>query len=371
MNNDGWFADPVGAHELRYFDGATWTDHVCDQGRRDTHQWRSAPTAPPSHPAHDPAAQTSVGRADSTSWYEPAATYPTGGHYSGYGQPGHPPPGYPGYEHAAPGYSGPGQPAGAGGQSGTSKRSNRLGIIAAAVALVVVALAGLGVSLLASGTGEQQRTDAAADNSPRPSPPATPSPTPAQTPSPAPSESAALEPAPTPSGPFGRPELKTSVPPIRVVGPSFATGEPTYTMNFAGWPFAFRVPATFGCIKHKTDQPEAKAWVCRNEKDRHARHFVGIMFKPCPTSCTASEQRTMAAAWYGAPAPTPISRDATTTYREDPSNNRGLYTLSMSHFFGSTPGGPLRWQVGTYVESPAATRSTVHKVVNDVRTQTP
>jgi hypothetical protein len=28
----GWLADPGGAHELRYWDGSAWTDHVSDQG---------------------------------------------------------------------------------------------------------------------------------------------------------------------------------------------------------------------------------------------------------------------------------------------------------------------------------------------------
>jgi hypothetical protein len=28
----GWFADPAGAHELRYFDGRDWTAHVSDGG---------------------------------------------------------------------------------------------------------------------------------------------------------------------------------------------------------------------------------------------------------------------------------------------------------------------------------------------------
>ncbi len=28
----GWFADPSGRHELRYWDGTTWTDHVVDAG---------------------------------------------------------------------------------------------------------------------------------------------------------------------------------------------------------------------------------------------------------------------------------------------------------------------------------------------------
>lgn len=28
----GWFDDPLGEHHLRYFDGATWTDHVTHFG---------------------------------------------------------------------------------------------------------------------------------------------------------------------------------------------------------------------------------------------------------------------------------------------------------------------------------------------------
>lgn len=32
----GWHPDPTLRHELRYFDGARWTDHVSDQGRQST-----------------------------------------------------------------------------------------------------------------------------------------------------------------------------------------------------------------------------------------------------------------------------------------------------------------------------------------------
>ena len=27
----GWHPDPLWRHELRYFDGSTWTDYVCNQ----------------------------------------------------------------------------------------------------------------------------------------------------------------------------------------------------------------------------------------------------------------------------------------------------------------------------------------------------
>ena len=32
MSEASWLADPTGAHELRYWDGSSWTEHVSDQG---------------------------------------------------------------------------------------------------------------------------------------------------------------------------------------------------------------------------------------------------------------------------------------------------------------------------------------------------
>jgi hypothetical protein len=32
----GWYADPAGRHEQRYWDGAQWTQHVTDGGRPST-----------------------------------------------------------------------------------------------------------------------------------------------------------------------------------------------------------------------------------------------------------------------------------------------------------------------------------------------
>ena len=43
MPPPGWFADPLRRHEFRYWDGATWTEHVSDAGRGST----DPPTAPP------------------------------------------------------------------------------------------------------------------------------------------------------------------------------------------------------------------------------------------------------------------------------------------------------------------------------------
>lgn len=48
----GWFEDPTGAHELRYWDGEAWTDHVSDGGAMSrTRGVEGAPLAPPPAPA--------------------------------------------------------------------------------------------------------------------------------------------------------------------------------------------------------------------------------------------------------------------------------------------------------------------------------
>ena len=45
----GWYADPFGRHEARYYDGATWTEHVSSHGR--------ANTDPPGGGSHVPTVQ--------------------------------------------------------------------------------------------------------------------------------------------------------------------------------------------------------------------------------------------------------------------------------------------------------------------------
>jgi hypothetical protein len=61
----GWHPDPYGTHELRYFDGSAWTEHVSDQGRQAT-----APAAYPTAPVA-PAAPVAL----------PAALQPPGGYW--------------------------------------------------------------------------------------------------------------------------------------------------------------------------------------------------------------------------------------------------------------------------------------------------
>ena len=47
----GWQADPFGRHELRYFDGTDWTEHVSDAGVQSTDEPAPGAVPPPPPPA--------------------------------------------------------------------------------------------------------------------------------------------------------------------------------------------------------------------------------------------------------------------------------------------------------------------------------
>ena len=51
MADASWPADPTGAHELRYWNGTTWTEHVSDQGITGQDPLTSEP--PPAAPRLD------------------------------------------------------------------------------------------------------------------------------------------------------------------------------------------------------------------------------------------------------------------------------------------------------------------------------
>ena len=59
MAEASWLADPTGAHELRYWNGWSWTEHVSDQGTPDQDPLMtelSPPAAVPPPPDPPPAA---------------------------------------------------------------------------------------------------------------------------------------------------------------------------------------------------------------------------------------------------------------------------------------------------------------------------
>ena len=62
----GWNRDPYGRHEVRYYDGTSWTEHVSDQGIQGIDPPVGTPLPPPSSFAPAPS-------------YAPAPTFPPPG----------------------------------------------------------------------------------------------------------------------------------------------------------------------------------------------------------------------------------------------------------------------------------------------------
>jgi hypothetical protein len=168
-----------------------------------------------------------------------------------------------------------------------------------------------------------------------------------------------------------KPSLR-SVPARSVVGPTFRPDEETYTMAFGGWPFAFRTPKTWGCLKGNISSiPDANAWVCIDEQHPEKKQKANVMFRACPTTCTPAERRTMNNAWFDEPAKARRGGDDRTSFVETLRNSEGFYTVDFSRFFGPQPGQPLKWQVGVFVKSPPETAGDVQKILNDIYSQTP
>ncbi|MEU8242047.1 hypothetical protein AB0C07_27660 [Actinoplanes missouriensis] len=159
-----------------------------------------------------------------------------------------------------------------------------------------------------------------------------------------------------------RPELRDGVTARTVAGPAFGASEKTATMRFPGWPFAFRTPATWGCLGAKVDLADAKAYICVDETNPSSDKRVGVLLRSCASPCDAKATTRLTTEWFSAE---PERVDATTNLLEGGEDSG--YEMEMDHFFG---GPPLKWQVGVTATAPAKSRAEVQKIANDILTQT-
>ena len=163
------------------------------------------------------------------------------------------------------------------------------------------------------------------------------------------------------------PQLRT-VEPVAVLGPTFAQGEPADTMAFVGWPFAFRTPPGWECFEERLDEvPAGEFYRC--EGGPGSLQEGGILLWECVSGCAEDERQTMLRAWLQEPEFMDQRDGAPTYYVETGRNPDGLYTVSLGHFAAAEPGGPPRWLIGVYVESPVESRAEVQKILNDVVSQ--
>lgn len=287
--------------------------------------------------------------------YQPAAPhYPPGG----YSAPGSPEP-YSSTPFSSPpqpgaGYPPPGPPDG----SSRSRAGLLIGLITAVTALVIVA-AGFAVVFINS--GDDQKNIAVP-----PPKPTSASPLPAETAAPTPTPSRSPLPSTTPT-------IRTDVQTVSVVGPTWQNSDKTQLLDLTGWPFAFRLPAGWSCLRGTADSiPDANAWGCVKTEGASHQQRLNIILRRCPTICTASEQETMNEAWFDDEEEPNVKKfDAATSYIEIPKNKDGFYAVDFSHFLADKPGGTLTYQVGLWFQSPAKYKEEMQKSLNDVRTQAP
>ncbi|MFI5844493.1 hypothetical protein ACIA8K_32835 [Catenuloplanes sp. NPDC051500] len=237
--------------------------------------------------------------------------------------------------------------------------------LAAGIALLVVPL----VALLCIGGGVAALVLSQDDGTPAARQPADTQPPPPTAGTP---RTSSPTPDPTPESGTGEPTLR-QVPARTVAGPSYAPGDKTYTMTLDGLPFAFRTPTGWGCLGATVDVPDAKAWVCIDEgnpfeaggapADRTKR--AQIMLRPCPASCGPAERATRDQEWFEGAKATAV--DERTSFIETAKDDKGRYSLDLSHFF--TGGDGDRWQVGVWAYSDPEDRAVPQKIVNDLLTQ--
>lgn len=183
--------------------------------------------------------------------------------------------------------------------------------------------------------------------------------------------SSPIPPATTGPPPTGEPELR-DVEPVTVItdSPNWSGSDDTFTMSFLGWPFAFRAPGDWDCLKgDPVDRfPGAELWGCvplqRSDEER-----ATVMLWECPTTCTANEQEDMTETWLDDPEDRVQWGQSPTFYVEYDPNDEDKYAVDLGHFFAPEGSTELNWMVGLYVEAEPDAREGVQKMLNDIVAQ--
>jgi hypothetical protein len=259
-----------------------------------------------------------------------------------------------------------------------SRRS--LAILAACVAVAIVVVAGGG--LLASylvGRQDDSDTRATATSEPAPSfsEPAWTT-DPQTSPEPAPSESSPVTPEPSsPTEPSPRPTGGGSDgPPGLVAGPTFGADEPTYLMDLEGFPFDFRVPRSWGCVRSDKGGPGATRWVCIDEGyifgSKTGDPPGGIIeVRECPAPCGSDEWTTARDTLVGVHGDW-RRVDETTMYAEwQVPDESGRVSVAMSHIFSAESDGSADTHVAVRLTGSPDELPNMQKIINEIRANTP
>lgn len=164
-------------------------------------------------------------------------------------------------------------------------------------------------------------------------------------------------------------------PPGLVVGPTFGTDEPTYLMDLGGFPFDFRVPGSWGCIRSSKAGPGATRWVCIDEGyvfgSKTGDPPGGIIeVRDCPAPCGSDE-------WSVVRDTLPVrgewrNVDDSTMYAEwQVPDQPERVAVAMSHVFSSESDGSVDTHVAVRLTGSTEELSDLQKILNDIRANTP
>jgi hypothetical protein len=160
-------------------------------------------------------------------------------------------------------------------------------------------------------------------------------------------------------------------------GPTFGKGEPTYFMDLKGFPFDFRVPKTWGCMRSSKVTAPTVRWICLDD----AWAFGGkpgnppggiIQVAPCPAPCGQKEW--LAIRDKTETPPTPWRSTDTSTFFADGQVVDGTeleWQLMVSHVFASKKGGAVDTHVFVRLTGPMSEKENLQKTANEIRIKTP
>ncbi|WP_026257501.1 hypothetical protein [Actinopolymorpha alba] len=256
-----------------------------------------------------------------------------------------------------------------------SKRS--LAILALCVAAALVVIVGGAFAANAFFGGDDKDTDASAPEQT----PGLPGPVDTIPAMPGPSQSATPAPSrtpppwmPTPGPSYTGPDGPDGL----VAGPTFGKEEPTYPMDLNEFPFDFRVPKTWGCMKSSKGGPGVVRWVCVDESfafsGKPGRTPGGIIeVQDCPSPCGSSEWTKIRDDRLPT-IPTNWKRtDDTTTYAEWTvgAGDTTEVSAAMSHVFGAKRGDAPDTHVTVRLTGAPSEKKNLQKIINDIRARTP
>jgi hypothetical protein len=159
-----------------------------------------------------------------------------------------------------------------------------------------------------------------------------------------------------------------------VAGPTYGEGERKYHMKLEGLPFEFDAPGTWGCMR-SDEKPFDSRWICIDEGGTFPPSGSGaggmVAVQTCPSSCGEGERKKLRKQFV-VDEEDWRKTDSTTMYAEIEGRNdegKHMVRVAMSHVFAPRAGEYVA--VAVQMTGPPEQRTTMQKLINEIRKRTP